>query len=52
MPQSLIPNEMGVGQDKRVVFFQSALDEKRYRALRVIETRVGIDAAGLYDDLR
>jgi hypothetical protein len=45
--QTLIPDEVRVCQDERVVFLQGTLHEQGDRALRGVEVRVGIDTAGL-----
>jgi hypothetical protein len=48
MLPALVPNEVRIRQDERVVLFQGALHEERDRALRGAEGRVGVDVAGLY----
>ena len=48
MLPALVPKDVRVRQDERIVFFQSALHEERDRPLRGVEAGVGIDAAGLH----
>jgi hypothetical protein len=46
MPPAVRADKVRVENDEGVVLLQRALNEERDRTLRVVEARVGIDAAG------